>query len=859
MLASDSLYSQVSGSAKWHINADEPIILDYNIEFKSTAQQTSFYNADPFRTSDHDPLLAGFSLTPTNRPPTIINSIGGGDSVVSGQSNDNSVVGTAEASRSVSIYTGATLLGTTTADSSGNFSYTLTAANLTTIGQGSAKSITAANTGAAGNTGTSSAFSFSLDTLAPSVNSFAISDSALQIGDTATVTLTFSEAVAGFSSGDDITVENGVLSAMTSADDGITWTGAFTPTETIEDATNILSLASTYADLAGNAGVTASTANYSIDTLLPTTTAAVTAIADNVGIFQGTVASGATTDDSSLSIGGTLSAALATGETVHIYDGTTYLGNASVSGTTWSYADSRMLINAQSVSYTALVADAAGNQSTAGSAYTATVDTLAPTGSFNPTAPVGSTTADGSYGIGAVINLAVQFSEAVFVNSTAGTPRLQLETGAVDRYAVYTGGSGTNTLSFSYTVQAGDSSADLDQVSSFALELNGGTIRDAAGNNANFSLATPGAVGSLAANAAIVIATAPPNSHLFSTVTQLEWDQDLDSFITGTTFSGANFMLAEVSGTGRPFQGDKDGNLNAKTWEKVRFGDLTGEYLPILTDSSYYYYYGAVNTGSLGGWGLFLANQNDEFYLLDVDGNCNLSPGINVGSWDSWLPNTYYFATNVVCFLAGTLIATPTGERPIESLKPGDLITTTEGPQPVRFLARSTRSIAQLQALDKMPIRINQAALGCLGPDQDIFMSPSHAIHFAGSLVEAGAMINGTSIQQLDDWPEAALTYYNIELERHGLITANGLLVESYFANYRSNGFSRDCWDNYHDYVALYGAGELMEELPLPRIPFARQIPMQLRLTLQLHEDNFKLTKPAIAASGVDQFAGLCL
>jgi hypothetical protein len=50
-----------------------------------------------------------------------------------------------------------------------------------------------------------------------------------------------------------------------------------------------------------------------------------------------------------------------------------------------------------------------------------------------------------------------------------------------------------------------------------------------------------------------------------------------------------------------------------------------------------------------------------------------------------------------------------------------------------------------------------------------------------------------------------------------------------------------------------------MEELPLPRIAFARQIPMQLRLTLQLHEDNFKLTKPAIAASGVDPFAGLCL
>jgi hypothetical protein len=215
--------------------------------------------------------------------------------------------------------------------------------------------------------------------------------------------------------------------------------------------------------------------------------------------------------------------------------------------------------------------------------------------------------------------------------------------------------------------------------------------------------------------------------------------------------------------------------------------------------------------------------------------------------------------TYATCFLAGTLIATPDGERPIESLQPGDLINTAEGPQPVRFLARSTRSIAQLQALGKMPICINQAAFGCLGPAQDTFLSPSHAIHFAGSLVEAGALINGTSIQQLNDWPDAALTYYNIELERHGLITANGLLAESYFANYRSNGFSRDCWDNYHDYVALYGEGELMEELPLPRIAFARQIPMQLRLSLQLHEDKFKSAKPGIAESEVDQFAGLCL
>jgi hypothetical protein len=109
MLASDSLYGQVSGSGKWHINADEPIILDYNIEFKSVAQQTSFYNADPFRTSDHDPLLAGFSLTPTNRPPTNIS--------ISTSSFDENIT----AGSSIAI------LSSSDPDSGNSFAYTLVA------------------------------------------------------------------------------------------------------------------------------------------------------------------------------------------------------------------------------------------------------------------------------------------------------------------------------------------------------------------------------------------------------------------------------------------------------------------------------------------------------------------------------------------------------------------------------------------------------------------------------------------------------------------------------------------------------------------------------------------------------------
>jgi len=64
-LASRSLSPKVSGATDWHINADEPVALDYNVEFKSPAQLTSLYAPGPYRSSDHDPLLVGLDLRPS--------------------------------------------------------------------------------------------------------------------------------------------------------------------------------------------------------------------------------------------------------------------------------------------------------------------------------------------------------------------------------------------------------------------------------------------------------------------------------------------------------------------------------------------------------------------------------------------------------------------------------------------------------------------------------------------------------------------------------------------------------------------------------------------------------------------------
>ena len=116
---------------------------------------------------------------------------------------------------------------------------------------------------------TSTTANYTVDTTAATVAAFTVSDTALKIGDTATVTLQFSEAVSGFSSDDDVTVQNGSLSTMTTTDN-ITWTGTFTPSSDVEDATNVMTLATSYTDTAGNAGPGATTDNYAIDTVRPT-------------------------------------------------------------------------------------------------------------------------------------------------------------------------------------------------------------------------------------------------------------------------------------------------------------------------------------------------------------------------------------------------------------------------------------------------------------------------------------------------------------------------------------------------------------------------------------------------------------
>lgn len=178
---------------------------------------------------------------------------------------------------------------------------------------------------------------------------------------------------------------------------------------------------------------------------------------------------------------------------------------------------------------------------------------------------VTSSTVDGIYGVGAVISIQVNFSEVVMVT---GTPQLILETGRTDRLINYSSGSGTSTLTFNYTVQPGDISADLDYVANTSLALNAGTIRDAAGNDATLTLAAPGVANSLGANKNLVIdGVAPAVTSIVlvgnpaSTATSVNFtvtfseavrNVSTDDFALGITAS-ANGTIASISGSGTTY------------------------------------------------------------------------------------------------------------------------------------------------------------------------------------------------------------------------------------------------------------------------------------------------------------------
>jgi len=158
---------------------------------------------------------------------------------------------------------------------------------------------------------------------------------------------------------------------------------------------------------------------------------------------------------------------------------------------------------------------------------------------------VTSTLADGSYKVGQVVPVTVAFNDTVTVT---GSPQLALNSGGT---ATYTSGTGTSTLTFNYTVVAGNTSADLDYATTISLGLNGGTIKDAAANPATLTLPTPTGTGSLGANKNLVIDTTAPTATVeqkASAPAQADPTKTLPVHFTATFSEPVNALAANGTG-----------------------------------------------------------------------------------------------------------------------------------------------------------------------------------------------------------------------------------------------------------------------------------------------------------------------
>ncbi len=160
----------------------------------------------------------------------------------------------------------------------------------------------------------------------------------------------------------------------------------------------------------------------------------------------------------------------------------------------------------------------------------------------------------------------------------------------------------------------------------------------------------------------------------------------------------------------------------------------------------------------------------------------------------------------ISCFTPGTLIATPSGPRAIETLNVGDLVLTRDnGPQALRWIGQRHLSAADLQADPALqPVLIGAGALGNGLPERDMAVSRQHRMLFSDPradllfgaeevLVRAHHLTGLPGITQV---PQADVTYLHMLFDRHEVVLANGAWSESFQPGERSlnglNGAERE-------------------------------------------------------------------
>jgi phospholipase/lecithinase/hemolysin len=196
----------------------------------------------------------------------------------------------------------------------------------------------------------------------------------------------------------------------------------------------------------------------------------------------------------------------------------------------------------------------------------------------------------------------------------------------------------------------------------------------------------------------------------------------------------------------------------------------------------------AVNDGAAYG----LTNVTSPVYT----GTFTADTG-SIVSTDSAVQDTYLFfdhqhpteavqafvaaaAYDVVgCFAGGTRLRTARGPVAVEALRVGDRAVLADGDvQEIIWIGhRVVDCAAHAKPEDVWPVRVHRGAFGRGAPAKDVFLSPDHAVFVDGVLIPVKHLIDGRAIVQVR---RDTVTYWHVELPRHGVLLAEGLPCESF-------------------------------------------------------------------------------
>ncbi|GIT94777.1 hypothetical protein JANAI62_14000 [Jannaschia pagri] len=152
--------------------------------------------------------------------------------------------------------------------------------------------------------------------------------------------------------------------------------------------------------------------------------------------------------------------------------------------------------------------------------------------------------------------------------------------------------------------------------------------------------------------------------------------------------------------------------------------------------------------------------------------------------YDEETDSYVYREVFVPCFTPGTLISTPSGDRPVESLRPGDLVCTRDaGAKPLRAILRRNVDFRTGDRLKHLPIEFKPGSLGPARPNRRLIVSPQHRMLLSDPsgreyLAPAKALVDRPGVRVMSG--RRHVTYIQLVFDSHEIVLSEGAPTESF-------------------------------------------------------------------------------